>query len=147
MHECYKVIKPGRWLSLCYHDTSEGTWSLVQGIMSEVGFIVDRSGSAICIDTGQKTYNQTQADKVTKRDLVIDFRKPRTGEIAEDLKLSDNDNQTTFRQKVMTIIRDYLSANPGSTKDRIYDEVVSRMVRRARWKPTTLMNCLNKLQR
>ena len=28
MSECYRVLKPGRWLSLCYHDTSEGTWQL-----------------------------------------------------------------------------------------------------------------------
>ena len=27
MAECYRVLKPGRWLSLCYHDTSEGTWA------------------------------------------------------------------------------------------------------------------------
>lgn len=130
MQECYRVLKPGRWLSLCYHDTSEGTWSLVQDIMSQVGFIVDRSDSAVFIDTGQKTYNQTQADKVTKRDLVINFRKPRAGEAAEVLKLSDDDDPKTFREKVYIIIRDYLSVNPGATKDRIYDEVVSRMVRR-----------------
>lgn len=130
MKECYRVLKPGRWLSLCYHDTSEGTWSLVQDIMSEVGFIVDRSDSAIFIDTGQKSYNQQRADKVTKRDLVINFRKPRVGELAEELKLGDNEDEKTFREKVYTIIRDYLSATPGSTKDRIYDEVVSRMVRR-----------------
>ena len=34
-----RVLKPGRWLSLCYHDTSEGTWALVQDIMAEVGFV------------------------------------------------------------------------------------------------------------
>ena len=36
MEECYRVLKPGRWLSLCYHDTSEGTWALVQDIMGGV---------------------------------------------------------------------------------------------------------------
>ena len=41
MAECFRVLKPGRWLSLCYHDTSEGTWALVQDIMAEVGFVVD----------------------------------------------------------------------------------------------------------
>lgn len=130
MSECYRVLKPGRWLSLCYHDTSEGTWALVQDIMSEVGFIVDKSEGALFIDTGQKSYNQLIADKVTKRDLVINFRKPRAGEAAELLDLSDADDPRTFREKVYIIIREYLSANPGATKDRIYDEVVSRMVRR-----------------
>src|SRR5690606_12111796 len=69
MSECFRVLKPGRWLSLCYHDTSEGTWSLVQDIMTEVGLVVDKSSDVLFIDTGQKTYNQLTADKSTKRDL------------------------------------------------------------------------------
>lgn len=127
--ECYRVLKPGRWLSLCYHDTSEGTWSLVQDLFAEVGFIFQKHDSAVFIDTKTKTTNQYFADKVTKRDLVINFRKPRPGELASDYIITDDDDPTTFREKLHTIIRDYLSAHPGSTKDHIYDEVVSRMVR------------------
>ncbi len=127
--ECYRVLKPGRWLSLCYHDTSEGTWSLVQDLFAEVGFILQKHDSAVFIDTKTKTTNQYFADKVTKRDLVINFRKPRPGELASDYIITDDDDPTTFREKLHTIIRDYLSAHPGSTKDHIYDEVVSRMVR------------------
>ena len=126
--ECYRVLKPGRWLSLCYHDTSEGTWTLVQDIMAEVGFIADTSESALFIDTGQKSYNQLTADKVTKRDLVINFRKPKLYELAA-VTISGDEDETTFAEKVHAIIRDYLVAHPGATKDRIYDEVVSRMVR------------------
>ncbi len=128
MAECYRVLKPGRWLSLCYHDTSEGTWSLVQDIMAEAGFITDTSESALFIDTGQKSYNQLTADKVTKRDLVINFRKPKLHELAA-VVISGDEDETTFAEKVHVIIRDYLMAHPGATKDRIYDEVVSRMVR------------------
>lgn len=130
MSECFRILKPGRWLSLCYHDTSEGTWSLIQDIMAEVGFVVDKgSDEALFIDTGQKSYNQLTADKVNKRDLVINFRKPKPGEVAQDIALVGDEDSTTFNDKVRTIIRDYLSVNPGSTKDRIYDELVSRMVR------------------
>src|SRR5690606_35106011 len=125
MKECYRVLKPGRWISLCYHDTSEGTWALTQDIMAEAGFIVDTSDSAIFIDTGQKSYNQLTADKSTKRDLVINFRKPRPGEVTGTLTITGEEDATTFSQKVTAIIRDYLSAHPGTTKDRIYDEVVS----------------------
>jgi DNA modification methylase len=127
--ECYRVLKPGRWLSLCYHDTSEGTWELVQDIMAEVGFLVEQSDNALYIDTGQKSYNQQTADKVNKRDLVINFRKPRSGEIKDTISITGEEDKTTFNEKVCQIIRDYLGANPGSTKDRVYDEVVSRMVR------------------
>ncbi len=130
MAECYRVLKPGRWLSLCYHDTSEGTWALVQDIMAEVGFVVDRSDSAIFIDTGQKSYNQLTADKVNKRDLVINFRKPRPGEfrVAQLIIPADTD-EPTFRELARQVIREYLQAHPGTTKDRIFDELVSRMVR------------------
>ena len=129
MGECFRVLKPGRWLSLCYHDTSEGTWPLIQDIMAEVGFVIDKSESALFIDAEQKSYNQLVADKVNKRDLVINFRKPKLGEVAADVALTGDEDSTTFNDKVRTIIRDYLIANPGTTKDRIYDQVVSRMVR------------------
>jgi len=135
MTESFRVLKPGRWLSLCYHDTSEGTWSLVQDIMAEVGFLPDTGGDALYIDTGQKTYNQSQAEKVTKRDLVINFRKPKHGEITAAVTITGDEDETTFSEKVRQIIRDYIGANPGCTKDRIYDEVVSRMVRSGRMEP------------
>jgi len=129
LKECYRVLKPGRWLSLCYHDTSEGTWSLVQDMMAECGFISDSSETAVFIDAKQKSIKQRTADKVNKRDLVINFRKPKPGELTSSIAITGNEDKTTFNEKVRQIIRDYLGANPGSTKDRIYDEVVSRMVR------------------
>lgn len=135
MAECYRVLKPGRWLSLCYHDTSEGTWTLIQDIMAEAGFIVDKSDSALFIDTEQKSYNQLTADKVTKRDLVINFRKPKPGEAGTAIFITGNEDKVSFNDKVRSIIREYLEAHAGSTKDRIYDEVVSRMVRAGQMEP------------
>ena len=128
--ECYRVLKPGRWLALCYHDTSEGTWSLVQDILAEVGFVSGDEGAALYIDTGQKSYNQTTADKVNKRDLVLNFRKPRSGEYRiTRIVIPEDADVPTFLDLARTAIRDYLQANPASTKDRVYDELVSRMVR------------------
>src|SRR5271157_3667680 len=124
LSECFRVLKPGRWLSLCYHDTSEGTWALVQDIMAEVGFVLDKTDSALFIDTGQKSYNQLTADKSTKRDLVLNFRKPKAGEFVIT-RLVDG---RSFAELGTQFIRDFLTSHPGATKDRIYDELVSRMV-------------------
>lgn len=135
MLECYRVLKPGRWLSLCYHDTSEGTWSLVQDIMLDAGFIVDKSESTVVIDTSQKSWKQNVADKINKRDLVINFRKPRPGEAAPYVSFTGEEDESTFNEKVREIVKKYLSAHPGSTKDHVYDEVVSRMVRVGRMEP------------
>ena len=129
MVECHRVLKPGRAISLCYHDTSEGTWTLVQDLMAKAGFVVEKTDSALYIDSLKKSFNQETADKVNKRDLVINFRKLKPEEVGI-VVITELDDFGTFRNKVCNIIMDYLSTNPGSTKDRIYDEVVSRMVRR-----------------
>ncbi len=134
MSECFRVIKPGRAVSLCYHDTSEGTWALIQDIMAEVGFVVEKTNSALFIDTGQKSYNQKIADKVNKRDLVINFRKPKPGEIGGSI-ITEIDDFGTFQEKARNIISAYLASHPGSTKDHIYDDLVSRMVRRGKMEP------------
>jgi hypothetical protein len=129
MAHCYRVLKHGRWLSLCYHDTSEGTWALIQDIMAEAGFVPDQAEKAIFISTSQKTHNQIHADKVTKRDLVINFRKPGLDEVSALPEITGDENPADFGEKVRLLISDYLTAHPATSKDHIYDYVVSRMVR------------------
>jgi len=143
--ECYRVLKPGRWLSLCFHHTDPHIWELTQDIMAEVGFLVDKSDSALFIDTDQKSYNQIIADKVSKRDLVINFRKPKKGEVVSDVKIDGEENRRTFNEKVHTIIRDYLSSYPGVTKDRVYDEVISHMVRSGQMEAHNFEELLNQV--
>jgi DNA modification methylase len=128
MAECYRVLKPGRWLTLCFHD-EEGTWELVQDFMAEVGFIVDKMDSALFIDAGQKSYNQITADKARKRDLVLNFRKPKPGEwrVAQ-IFIPANVDIATFQELARRVITDFLTTEPGATKDRIYDALVSCMV-------------------
>jgi hypothetical protein len=130
MSECYRVLKPGHWITLCYHDTSEGTWQLVQDIMAEVGFISENISKTLFIDTGQKTYNQTQAKKITKRDLVINFRKPHPGEARAEITLTGKEDEKSFAEKALLIISETLERIPASSTDTIYDELVSRMVRK-----------------
>jgi len=142
MSECCRVLKPGRAISLCYHDTDEGTWALIQDIMAEAGFVPEKSDSALFIDTGQKSYNQLTADKVNKRDLVINFRKPKPGETSGPV-ITELDDFGTFQEKVRIIISDFLADHPGSTKDHVYDEVVSRMVRKGQMKSQQFDTLLN----
>ncbi len=131
MRESHRVLKPGRWLSLCYHDTSEGTWDLVQQLMEEAGFIPDTAEEAVAIDAIQKSYNQLQGDQVLKRDLVINFRKPYPGErpVRVRVAFAPGDTPELFEQKVITIVQAFLTKYPGSARDMIWDAVVSRLVR------------------
>ena len=127
--ECYRVLKPGRWLSLCYHDTSEGTWVFIQDMMAEIGFLSDKLSNTLFIDTSQKTLNQSQAEKVAKRDLVINFRKPYPSEVSGQMTLFDPTDLTNFQDVAHQIIIEALTAQPGTSIDRLYDELVSRTIR------------------
>ncbi|MCX6083329.1 MAG: DNA methyltransferase [Chloroflexi bacterium] len=128
--ECFRTLKPNRWISLCYHDSSEGTWQLIQDIMTEIGFIPETTSSTLFIDTATKTLKQLFSEKITKRDLVINFRKPREGEVAAKLQITGDEDPSSFNEKAGIILREALERTPGAPADRLYDELVSRMVRK-----------------
>jgi|GEM_PF-841718 len=127
--EIYRVLKPGRFLSLCFHG-GDLYWTLLQDILCEIGFQPDGSVQSVAIDSVQKSFKQLRRKEANvRKDLVINFRKPKIEEVSAAITITGEEDKRTFNEKVCNIIRDYLSANPGITKDRIYDEVVSRMVR------------------
>ena len=70
--------------------------------MAEVGFVRGQDRFRLFIDAGQKSYNQLTADKSTKRDLVLNFRKPKAGEFV----ITRFGRWTLFR-------RDWHSGHPG----------------------------------
>jgi hypothetical protein len=125
----YRVMKPGRWVSVCYHDSSEGSWMHLQDVFAEVGFISEQADRVLSIERTRKSWKQATTTMVQKRDLVVNFRKPRLGELSDIVLIGDEDN-TTFAEKASAIIKDALLMHPGRSADRLYDEVVSRMVRK-----------------
>ena len=131
MSECFRVLKPGRWLTLCYHDSSEGTWALVQDMMAEAGFVVAPSDKAIYFETKQKSPKQLTTAKATKRDLILNYKKPAPGDwVVSQIYIPADADVPTFWDIGQAIVTEYLTAHPGASKDRIYDALVSRMVSR-----------------
>ena len=127
--EVFRVLKPGRWATLCYHDTSDGTWQLLQDLMRECGFEADTVEDSLYIETKQKSIKQITAKNVSKRDLVINFKKPRSGQQGRILRGTNNEVPGSFAERVRALIADFLSTNPGSAKDAIFDHAVGRLVR------------------
>ena len=99
--------------------------------MARVGFTVEQSDRALFIDTGSNTYNQRVTDKVVKRDLVLNFRKPRPGESGRAPTAAVK-SAPPFHVRARLIISDYLKAHPGSPKDRIYDHFMCKLIKTGR---------------
>ena len=140
MKECQRVLKPGRWLTLTYNDRE--TWPVLQDVMLETGFIPDGSQEPVAMETTAKSEKQGKGEDNTLRDLIVNFRKPRIGEVASSIQFTGSEDQSTFTQKVRAILSDYLDAHPGATKNQILEEVVSRMVRKGQLEHYDLMEQL-----
>ncbi|MEW6300564.1 MAG: hypothetical protein AB1671_22985, partial [Thermodesulfobacteriota bacterium] len=119
----YRALKPGRWLSLCYHDTDPGTWTRLQNMLLDTGFEIH---TVTILDPKQKSSNQLTAEKVVKSDLVVNCRKPRPTDVREN-----GDGEVSLvSQRVRDILIETLSHIGGQTRDRLWDVVLKRLLAR-----------------
>jgi hypothetical protein len=123
----FRVLKPGRWVSLCYHDISEGTWRRVQDALLDVGFEIH---TVTVLDPLQKSSKQLTAEKIVKSDLVLNCRKPKAGELALTGAPQDN---TPVQDRVRVILEETIAVNPGQTRDKLFDLVTRRLLERAQF--------------
>jgi hypothetical protein len=121
--QCYRVLKPGRWMSVCFHDTDPITWTLLQNALLDMGFELSNVGT---IDPEQKSQNQYTAEKVAKADLVLNCRKPRPKETREN---SDGEIGLVSH-RVRDILIETLANTGGQTRDRLWDVVLKRLLSR-----------------
>lgn len=66
--EFYRVLKPGRWMTVEFSNSSNDVWLAIQGALSKVGFVV---ADTRIIDKQQLSYRQVTAANAVKRDLII----------------------------------------------------------------------------
>jgi hypothetical protein len=146
MLEVYRTLKPGRWASICFHDSSPASWVKLQDVMLKIGFIPGPTDRANSMHTGWQTLKMHTSEDITKRDLVVNFYKPRPEELGiPAVEIKPSDDVVTFREKAGRIIRDELFRQPGQRKDRIYDAVVARMVARGELEQHNFDELLNSI--
>jgi predicted RNA-binding Zn-ribbon protein involved in translation (DUF1610 family) len=79
MEACFReyarVLKPGRWMTIVFHNSSNAVWSAIQEAIQRSGFVV---ADVRTMDKQQGSYRQVTSTAV-KQDLVISAYKPRSG--------------------------------------------------------------------
>jgi hypothetical protein len=79
MTECFteycRVLKPGRWMTVVFHNSSNAVWNVIQEAMLAGGFVV---ADVRTLDKQQGSYRQLTSTAV-KQDLVISAYKPNGG--------------------------------------------------------------------
>ncbi len=74
--ECCRILKPGRWITVEFSNTSAAVWNAIQTAMAEAGFVIaDVRG----LSKGQGSINAYTTPTAVRQDLVISAYKPNHG--------------------------------------------------------------------
>jgi DNA modification methylase len=74
--EAYRVLKPGRWMTVEFSNTKASIWNSIQAALTEAGFIV---ANVSALDKKQGSINAYTTTTAVKQDLVISAYKPNGG--------------------------------------------------------------------
>ena len=74
--EAYRVLKPGRWMTVEFSNTKASVWNSIQTALTEAGFIV---ANVSALDKQQGSFNAVTNTTSVKQDLVISAYKPNGG--------------------------------------------------------------------
>jgi len=71
--EFYRVLKPGRWITIEFSNTSASVWNSIQNSLQGVGFVVV---NVAALDKQQGSFNSVTSPTAVKQDLIITCFKP-----------------------------------------------------------------------
>ena len=81
--EFYRILKPGRWITIVFHNSANSVWNAIQEGLLMAGFIV---ADVRTIDKGKMSFVQITSTGAVKNDLIIAAYKPRDGFVANFMK-------------------------------------------------------------
>ncbi|MEJ5203508.1 MAG: hypothetical protein WHV66_14890, partial [Anaerolineales bacterium] len=71
--EFYRVLKPGRWMTVEFHNSQNAVWNAIQEALLRAGFMV---ADVRTLDKKQGTFKQVTTTSAVKQDLIISAYKP-----------------------------------------------------------------------
>ncbi|MEI2614065.1 MAG: DNA methyltransferase [Methylotenera sp.] len=74
--EAYRVLKPGRWMTVEFSNTQAAIWNAIQTALQEAGFVV---ANVSALDKKQGSFKAVTTNTAVKQDLVISAYKPNGG--------------------------------------------------------------------
>jgi DNA modification methylase len=88
MIDCFKeycrVLKPGRWMTVEFHNSKNSVWNAIQEALQTAGFVI---ADVRTLDKKQGSFNQVTQAGAVKQDIIISAYKPNGG-LEERFKLA-----------------------------------------------------------
>ena len=74
--EFHRSLKPGRWITIEFHNTQNSVWNSIQTALWEAGFVVTNVSA---LDKQMHSFKAVTTTTATKQDLIISAYKPNGG--------------------------------------------------------------------
>ncbi len=74
--EYYRVLKPGRWITIEFHNSKNSVWVSIQEALEQAGFVI---ADVRTLDKQQGSFKQVTSSGAVKQDLIISAYKPNGG--------------------------------------------------------------------
>lgn len=101
--EYHRVLKPGRWMTVVFHNSKNAVWNAIQEAMLAAGFVV---ADVRTLDKQQGSYRQVTSTAV-KQDLIISAYRP-GNDLEERFKVTVGSEDSAWE-----FVRSHLSQVPG----------------------------------
>ncbi|MCO7477899.1 site-specific DNA-methyltransferase [Stenotrophomonas maltophilia] len=87
--EAFRVLKPGRWMTVEFSNTQASVWNSIQTALQEAGFVV---ANVSALDKKQGSFKAVTTTTAVKQDLVISAYKPNGGLEARFVKAGGSED-------------------------------------------------------
>lgn len=105
LQELYRVLKPGRWLTLVFHNSDKQVWGALQEALRSAGFVLTETR---VLDKKRYSFKQVSTENAVKHDLMLFCQKPLIAGASAELK-------TGTVKQVWEIVRERLHHLPVLT--------------------------------
>ena len=125
--EAFRVLKPGRYMSVVFGNSSGRIWGLVQRALRDAGFKASPVHVAI-LDKGQRSVKglNSGSEGVVTVDLIVTMQKPARGEgTGKAVTLTNGDTDALIRATI-----DELSADEACHPSHVYARILRKAIRK-----------------
>ncbi|MBQ7946201.1 MAG: hypothetical protein IJ280_05760 [Bacteroidales bacterium] len=130
--EFYRILKPNKWMTVEFSNTSASVWNSIQHTLQNVGFVIVNVSA---LDKKQGSFNAVTSTTAVKQDLVITCYKPTDELISKFEQSTDKSvNAMDFIEELLYHLPVHLEKNNSTTAviERspkiLYDRLISYYV-------------------
>lgn len=131
--EYYRILKPGKWMTVEFSNTSAAVWNSIQRALTKAGFIISVVRG---LDKKQGSYNAQTTTTAVKQDLVISCYKSST-QLLNKLKSSPESSVWDYIDEhlnhlpVVSSLGNKLTTIIERSPKILYDRLISSYVERS----------------